>query len=81
MALMVDFVNDRLIVRTHTAFFPSGVALEEIPAGRTNFAPGMVLVKGSWRRIYFLAERDGWSADDYFIHAAKLMGQQGIREP
>lgn len=81
IALMVDFSLKRAIVRANTKFIEGGVDLEKIPDGPSGYNKGMVLVKNGWKKQYFLMEREGWTDEDYFNHAEKLMGQLGIREP
>lgn len=42
---------------------------------------GVLLFAIEWTQVYVVKRRPMWGPDDYFIHAAKLMGEQGIVGP
>lgn len=81
IALVVDFGELRGIVRANTAWMPSGIALEIIPSGVNNYAPGMVLLNDEWEEVYFLIERSGWIDQEYFDYAEKRFRELNIKNP
>jgi hypothetical protein len=78
--LMIDFHGGRAIVRANSAYIDEP-KLEQIPEVRTGYAPCMVLINATWRRLYLVVERTGWDDDDYFGFAQKRFRELGIVEP
>jgi hypothetical protein len=80
----MDFHNDRGIVKANTERVrgaPIGIPLENLIPTASGLFPAMVLVKTVWRKQYFVLPREGWTPDDYFNHAERLMKKHGITEP
>ncbi len=42
---------------------------------------GVVLFSGEWKGVYVLMRRPFWGPDDYFIQAARILGERGIIDP
>lgn len=70
----------RGMVRANTALV-QGTPLELIPAGKSGYEPGMVLVHQKWQELYFLIERDGWEEQDYFDYAEKRFKELHVERP
>lgn len=55
----------------------NGVALEVISREPDKDARAMVLVNEDWgNKLYFVNLREGWSEQDYFDHAEKLINRR-----
>lgn len=83
-AVTVNFHRGRAIVKAKTENSrgaPVGFRLESLIPGPNNFFPAMVLSKRDWRNHYFVLEREGWTENDYFRHAERLLAEKGITEP
>lgn len=52
--------------------------LEPIEPSPGQIVRAVGILRYAWRDWYYLKERDGWSEDDYFAYADKLMKDQGI---
>lgn len=83
-AVSVNLHRNRAIVKAKTQNAkgaPVGVKLESLIPGPNQFFPAMVLVHRDWRNLYFLIEREGWTEDDYFRHAERLLDEKRIINP
>ncbi len=80
IGLLIDFRKARAIVRANTAWI-EGTPLEKIDPGQSGYRPGMVLISREWRNIYFLNEREGWTDEQYFDLAQKLMVELSVERP
>lgn len=83
-SVCMDFHAQRGIVKANTEKVrgaPVGVPLEDLLPTQSGLFPAMVLMKTGWRKHYFVLPREGWTPDDYFNHAERLMQKQGITQP
>lgn len=69
----VDWEGARVCVIT-TVGVMLGTDLERLPLNHKEQRQTAIVKARDWKGCYFLAYRPGWSPDDYFIHAAKLLG-------
>ena len=77
---MIPIEQRRGIVKVDIAQV-AGVPLETIPKAGNGRYSAMVLTKGTWRNLYFVIERKGWSEDEYFAFAERLLSERGILRP
>ncbi len=83
-SVSMNWSKRRGIVRAKTEnvrFAPIGVKLENLAPGPNYFFPAMMLTHAEWKHHYFVMEREGWTEQDYFNHAERLMAKLGIIEP
>lgn len=74
-AVAVDWSGRRLCILSNVPF-RRGLDLEPLTAAPRGFT-AVILYAVGWRGPVYVAFRSDWTPDDYFIHAAKLFGEQG----
>lgn len=57
-----------------------GKELEVLPKDKFLRRNGVVVWDQKWGTFYIVARHAGWTPGDYFIHAARLLGERVINE-
>jgi hypothetical protein len=75
-SVAVDWDGGRLCVLMNVAFM-RGTDLERLPLAPRGQHVAVIVHARGWNGVYFVGYRTDWTPDDYFIHAAKLLGERG----